>query len=99
MRWSLASRPLPGRCGRELPTAFDSPDFCMAALQRLCDSGQHGLVVMGNGRDAAVMAAAARENPAVGRYALLLAEGFAVDPDLTDPTGVLAAHSRTSRRR
>jgi hypothetical protein len=28
----------------ELPAAFDSPDFCMAALQRLCDSGQHGLV-------------------------------------------------------
>jgi hypothetical protein len=66
----------------ELPAAFDSPDVCTAALQRLCDSGQHGLVVM---------TAAARENPAVGRYALLLAEGFAVDPDLTDPTGVLAA--------
>jgi GNAT superfamily N-acetyltransferase len=46
---------------------------------------------MGDGRAAAVMAAEARENPAVGRYALLLAEGFAVDPDLTDPTGVLAA--------
>jgi hypothetical protein len=75
----------------ELPAAFDSPDVCTAALQRLCDSGQHGLVVMGNGRAAAVMAAAARENPAVGRYALLLAEGFAVDPDLADPTGVLAA--------
>ena len=75
----------------ELPAAFDSPGVCTAALQRLCDSGQHGLVVMGNGRAAAVMAAAARENPAVGRYALLLAEGFAVDPDLTDPTGVLAA--------
>ena len=27
----------------------------------------------------------------MGRYALVLAEGFAVDPDLTDPTGVLAA--------
>jgi hypothetical protein len=75
----------------ELPAAFGSPDVCTAALQRLCDSGQHGLVVMGNGRAAAVMAAAARENPAVGRYALLLAEGFAVDPDLADPTGVLAA--------
>jgi len=46
---------------------------------------------MANGRAAAVMAAAARENPAVGRYALLLADGFAVDPDLTDPTSVLAA--------
>jgi hypothetical protein len=75
----------------ELPAAFDSPDVCTAALHRLCDSGQRGLVVMGNGRAAAVMAAAARENPAVGRYALHLAEGFAVDPDLTDPTGVLAA--------
>jgi GNAT superfamily N-acetyltransferase len=75
----------------ELPAAFEDPDVCAAALQRLCDSGQHGLVVMDNGRAAAVMAAAARENPAVGRSALLLAEGFAVDPDLTDPTAVLAA--------
>jgi GNAT superfamily N-acetyltransferase len=31
-----------------------------------------------------------RENPVVGRYARLPAEGFAVDPDLSDPTGVLA---------
>jgi AMP-binding enzyme len=75
----------------ELPAVSDSPDVCTAALQRLCDSGQHGLVVMGNGRAGAVMAAAARENPAVGQYALLLAGGFAVDPDLTDPTRVLAA--------
>jgi GNAT superfamily N-acetyltransferase len=75
----------------ELPAAFEDPDVCTAALQRLCDSGQHGLVVMGNGRAAAVMAAAARENPAVGRSALLLAEGLAVDPDLADPTGVLGA--------
>ena len=83
----------------ELPADFGSADVCAAALQRLCDSGHRGLVVMDNGRAAAVMTAAARENPAVGRYALLLAEGFAVDPDLTDPTGVLAAASRTSRRR
>ena len=50
----------------ELPAAFDSPDVCTAALQRLCDSGQHGLVVMGNGRAAAVMAAAAgaQQDPA-----------------------------------
>ena len=75
----------------ELPAAFEDPEVCTAALQRLCDSGQHGLVVMGKGRAAAVMAAAARENPAVGRYALVLAEGFAADPDLTDPTGVLGA--------
>ena len=75
----------------ELPAAFENPDVCTAALQRLCDSGQRGLVVMDNRRAAAVMAAAARENPAVGRYALLLAEGLAVDPHLADPTGVLAA--------
>jgi len=31
-----------------------------------------------------------RENPVAGRYARLPAEGFAVDPDLADPTGVLA---------
>jgi GNAT superfamily N-acetyltransferase len=75
----------------ELPAAFEDPDVCAAALQRLCDSGHHGLVVMGDGRAAAVMAAGARENPTVGRSALVLAEGFAVDPDLADPTGVLAA--------
>ena len=32
-----------------------------------------------------------RQHPAGGRYARLPAEGFAVDPDLADPTGVLAA--------
>jgi GNAT superfamily N-acetyltransferase len=31
-----------------------------------------------------------RENPVIGRYARLPAEGFAVEPDLADPTGVLA---------
>lgn len=75
----------------ELPAAFDSPDVCTAALQHLRDGGHHGLVATQDGRAVAVMAAAARENPAVGRYVLLLAEGFAVDPDLTDPTEVLAA--------
>jgi GNAT superfamily N-acetyltransferase len=75
----------------ELPAAFQDPEVCTAALQRLCDSGHHGLVVMDNGRAAAVMAAMVREHAAVGRSALLLAEGFAVDPDLTDPTGVVAA--------
>ena len=75
----------------ELPAAFDSAEACTAVLQRLCDSGHHGLVATGNGRAVAVLTAEVRENPAVGRYALLLADGFAVDPDLTDPTSVLAA--------
>jgi hypothetical protein len=36
------------------------------------------------------MTATVRPHPAGGRYARLPAEGFAVDPDLADPTGVLA---------
>ena len=37
------------------------------------------------------MTATVRQHPAGGRYARLPAEGFAVDPDLADATGVLAA--------
>jgi GNAT superfamily N-acetyltransferase len=36
------------------------------------------------------MTAAVRQHPAGGKYARLPAEGFAVDPDLADPTGILA---------
>ena len=61
----------------------------MAGLRRLCEDG-HGLVATENGRAVAVMAATVRENPVVGRYALLLAEGFAAEPELADPTAVLA---------
>ena len=75
----------------ELPAGFVSAAVCAAALQRLCDSGHHGLVATDNGRTVAVMTAAVRENPVAGRYARLPAEGFAVEPDLADPTGVLAA--------
>jgi hypothetical protein len=75
----------------ELPAGFVSAGFCAAALQRLRGSGHHGLVVKDGERAVAVMTAAVRENPAVGRYARLPAEGFAVAPDLADPTGVLAA--------
>jgi GNAT superfamily N-acetyltransferase len=75
----------------ELPAAFDSAEVCAAALERLSGGGHHGLVASSSGRTVAVMTATVRENPAVGRYAPLPAEGFAVEPDLTDPTGVLAA--------
>ena len=75
----------------ELPAGFEGAGVCAAALQRLCDSGHRGLVATDNGRAAAVMTATARPHPAGGRYARLPAEGFAVDPDLADPTGVLAA--------
>jgi len=74
----------------ELPAGFGSAEVCSAALQRLCDSGHHGLVATEGGRTVAVMTAAVRQHPPGGRYARLSAEGFAVDPDLADPTGVLA---------
>jgi len=75
----------------ELPAAFEDAGACAGALQRLRDSGHRGLVATGGGRTLAVMTAAVRERPAGGRYARLPAEGLAVDPDLADPTGVLAA--------
>ena len=75
----------------ELPASFSSTDVCAAALEGLRGSGHRGLVATDSGRTVAVMTAAVREIPAVGRYARLPAEGFAVEPDLADPTGVLAA--------
>jgi hypothetical protein len=74
----------------ELPAGFEDAGVCAAALQHLCDSGHRGLVATGNGRTIAVITAIVRQHPAGGRYARLPAEGFAVDPDLADPTGVLA---------
>jgi hypothetical protein len=74
----------------ELPADFGSADVCAAALQRLCDGGHRGLVATDHGRTVAVMTATVRQHPAGGRYARLPADGFAVDPDLADPTGVLA---------
>jgi GNAT superfamily N-acetyltransferase len=74
----------------ELPADFEDAGVCAAALQRLCDSGHRGLVATDEGRTVAVMTATVRQHPAGGRYARLPAEGFAVDPDLADPTGVLA---------
>jgi GNAT superfamily N-acetyltransferase len=75
----------------ELPAAFEDAGACAAALQRLRDSGYRGLVVADGGRTAAVMTAMVRAPPTGGRYARLPPEGFAVDPGLADPTGVLAA--------
>ena len=73
-----------------LPADFGSAGLCAAALERLCSSGHRGLVATENGRTVAVMTATVRPHPAGGRYARLPAEGFAVDPDLADPTGGLA---------
>jgi len=74
----------------ELPAGFSSADVCAAGLEGLRGSGHRGLVATDSGRTVAVMTAAVRQNPAVGQYARVPAEGFAVEPDLADPTGVLA---------
>jgi GNAT superfamily N-acetyltransferase len=75
----------------ELPDGFGDAGVCAAVLRHLCGRGHHGLVATSNGRAVAVMTVTVRENPMAGRYARLPAEGFAVDQDLADPTGVLAA--------
>lgn len=74
----------------ELPAGFGTAEVCAAALQRLRDSGHRGLVATEDGRTVAVMTVTVRRHPAGGQYASLSAAGFAVDPDLADPTGVLA---------
>jgi hypothetical protein len=48
----------------ELPAGFDSAEVCAAALQRLCDSGHHGLVATGNGRIESALCTAAWSCPA-----------------------------------
>jgi GNAT superfamily N-acetyltransferase len=68
------------RARPELPAAFDSPDVCTAALQRLCDSGHHGLVVMGSAR-----------LPCCGPVCTRAGRRVRRRPELTDPTSVLAA--------
>jgi GNAT superfamily N-acetyltransferase len=75
----------------ELPAAFADAEACAGVLQGLRDTGHTGLVVGTGGRVAALMTVTVRENPVVGRYARFPAEGFAVDPDLVDPTGVVGA--------
>jgi GNAT superfamily N-acetyltransferase len=74
----------------ELPAAYVDAATCAGALQRLRAAGPRGIVACEGGRAVAVMTAEVRENPVTGAYARLPAEGFAVDPDLEDPTGVVA---------
>jgi hypothetical protein len=42
-----------------LPAGFDSAEVCAAALQRLCDSGYHGLVATDNGHIESALCTAA----------------------------------------
>jgi GNAT superfamily N-acetyltransferase len=73
-----------------LPQSYADTRVCAEALQHLLDAGGRGLVASRQGRPLAVMTALARKVSAVGRYARLPAEGLAVDPDIDDPTTVLA---------
>jgi hypothetical protein len=68
-----------------LPPAFAGAEVCTAALQRLRDRGYTGVAAFERGRPLAVMTRIAH-----GDHARLPAEGFAVAPDLEDPTTVLA---------
>src|SRR5580698_983610 len=77
-RWWLGSTPRPARCGRSCRP--DSP--VPTSARPRCSACAPAPV--------AVMTGTVRPRPAGGRYASLPAEGFAVDPDLADPTGVLA---------
>jgi GNAT superfamily N-acetyltransferase len=74
----------------ELPACYTDAARCAAALQRLLDTGHRGILATDRGRPLAVITATVRDVRAVGRYARLPAEGVAVDPDLDDPTTVLA---------
>ncbi len=74
----------------QLPASFENAEVCTAELWQLVQAGGRGLVATDHGRPIAVMTAIVRDVHPVGRYARLPAEGLAVDPDLDDPTTVLA---------
>jgi GNAT superfamily N-acetyltransferase len=74
----------------ELPASYESSEACTAILQGLLDSGHSGVAAIQDGRVVALMTGMVRDNPVVGRYFRLPADGIAVDPDLADPTRVLA---------
>jgi hypothetical protein len=89
-RWWRRSTLLPGRICPELPAAYVDAATCAGVLQHLLAAGHSGIVASDSGRAVGVMTAEVRENPVIGSYARLPAEGFAVDPDLDDPTAVVA---------
>src|SRR5450755_1252449 len=83
--------PRPVRYGRSCRPASKTGKPARPRCNALRDSGHRGLVATDDGRVVAVITAVVRENAGTGRYARLPAEGFAVEPDLADPTGILAA--------
>jgi GNAT superfamily N-acetyltransferase len=78
----------------ELPASYASAEACTAVLRGLLDGGYGGVVAMDAGRALAVMTGMVRDNPVVGRYVRIPADGFAVDPDLADPTRALVSMYR-----
>jgi GNAT superfamily N-acetyltransferase len=75
---------------RQLPVSFERFEACAEALQGLLALGGVGAVATDRGRPVAVMTATVEDSSAVGPYARLPAEGLAVDPEIADPTAVLA---------
>ena len=73
-----------------LSAAFGDPDTCTVALQHLRDNGYTGAVAVDRGRTVGVMTLAAMTGLVYGAYARLAPDGFAVAPDLDDPTTLLA---------
>jgi GNAT superfamily N-acetyltransferase len=74
----------------QLSACYESLEVCTVALQRLVDAGGRGVVATDRGRPLAVLTASVHDRRVLGRYGYLPAEGFAVDPELDDPTTVLA---------
>jgi hypothetical protein len=74
----------------QLPASFERPEACTEALQGLLALGGVGAMAVDRGHPVAVMTATVGDSPAVGLYARLPAEGLAVDPEIADPTRVLA---------
>ena len=71
-----------------MPAGFDDAEACVAALQRLLRGGHNGLVASDKGHVVAVVATTVRGTQPVAVRAPP-AEGFAVAPEVDDPTGVL----------
>jgi len=74
----------------QLPASFASAEVSATSLQRLRDGGHSGVVAVEDGRVRAVMTGIERVSRAGSRYVELPAAGFAIDPDLEDPTRLLA---------
>jgi GNAT superfamily N-acetyltransferase len=82
---TAARRTLPS-----LPAAFTNPDVCTSALSRLQRTGYAGVLATERGSALGVMMLGVMTGVVYGQHGRIPADGFAVLPDLADPTTVLA---------